>query len=250
MQLLSDLIELQRRRKQPLWLLSFDVEKCFPTLPWWATFGVLGRAGASYRVVNCFRSFYEHLRQRFRYGQVDGSEWATANGLAQRAQRAKHLKAVGNDVADHLAKEASAGAALTHVPNLCFADVVLVHNTSGALIPDVISAVSKYWWERQRQEGLQRRAWLEQLYPADMELDWKVSSLPFRPPTVESGTIIYAAPASTLKWVARARSGGLATPARLVGSGMLTSPQCLCCPAPVQDDVHAVSGCPGTGAAD
>ena len=31
---------------------------------------------------------------------------------------------------------------------------------------------------------------------------------------------------------------------------MLTSPQCLCCPAPVEDDAHAVSGCPGTGAAD
>ena len=66
MQLLTDLIELQRRRKQPLWLLSFDVAKSFPTLPWWTTFGFLGRTGASSRVVNCFRSFYEHLRQRFR----------------------------------------------------------------------------------------------------------------------------------------------------------------------------------------
>ena len=69
----------------------------------------------------------------------------------------------------------------------------------------------------------------------------KVSSRPFMPPTVVSGAFIYAAPASTLKWVARVRSGGLATRARLAGSGMLTSAQCLCCSAPVEDDAHAIS---------
>ena len=40
-QLLSDLMVLQQRRGQALWLASFDVEKCFPSLPWWAVFGVL-----------------------------------------------------------------------------------------------------------------------------------------------------------------------------------------------------------------
>ena len=33
--------------------------------------------------MGCFRSFYRQLRQRFRYGQVDGSQWSMANGLAQ-----------------------------------------------------------------------------------------------------------------------------------------------------------------------
>ena len=35
-QLLSDIISLQATRKQPLWLASFDIEKCFDMLPWWA----------------------------------------------------------------------------------------------------------------------------------------------------------------------------------------------------------------------
>ena len=34
-QLLQVLIWLQKHRGQPLWLLSFDLEKCFPLLPWW-----------------------------------------------------------------------------------------------------------------------------------------------------------------------------------------------------------------------
>ena len=34
-------------------------------------------------LIRCFRSFYSHLRQRFRYGHVDGSSWSMANGLAQ-----------------------------------------------------------------------------------------------------------------------------------------------------------------------
>eukprot|EP00906_Rhabdomonas_costata_P004015 RCo006024 len=82
-QLLSDVIELQRRRGQPLWLISFDVEKCFPTLPWWAIFGIMERAGISTSLIRCFRSFYATLRQRFRFGQVDGAEWSMGNGLAQ-----------------------------------------------------------------------------------------------------------------------------------------------------------------------
>ena len=40
-QLLADLIELQRRRRRELWLASFDIEKCFDTLPWWAIFRLL-----------------------------------------------------------------------------------------------------------------------------------------------------------------------------------------------------------------
>ena len=74
---------LQQRRGQALWLASFDVEKCFPSLPWWAVFGVLDAVGVNSATVACFRNFYSQLRQRFRFGQVDGSEWSTTNGLAQ-----------------------------------------------------------------------------------------------------------------------------------------------------------------------
>jgi hypothetical protein len=38
-QLLSDIIILQRRRGAELWLASFDVEKAFDSLPWWAVLG-------------------------------------------------------------------------------------------------------------------------------------------------------------------------------------------------------------------
>jgi len=82
-QLLSDLMVHQSRRRAPLWLASLDIEKCFPSLPWWAVFGVLSYIGVNSHVVSCFRSFYTQLRQHFRYGAVDGSEWHVANGLAQ-----------------------------------------------------------------------------------------------------------------------------------------------------------------------
>ena len=81
-QLLSDLIALQKWRGKELWLVSFDVEKCFPSLPWWAVFGVMQHAGVHPHTVRAFR-VYNSLRHRFRYGQVDGAEWSMANGLAQ-----------------------------------------------------------------------------------------------------------------------------------------------------------------------
>ena len=72
-QLISDIIHLQRRRGAELWLASFDVEKAFDSLPWWAVFGTLRRAGVAPQVVDCFASFYRDLRRRFRYGRgVDG----------------------------------------------------------------------------------------------------------------------------------------------------------------------------------
>ena len=82
-QLLSDLISLQRRRRQQLWLASFDVQKCYDTLPWWAVFGVMRHTGIEERVVACFESFYRGLHRHFRYGQVDGALWQATNGLAQ-----------------------------------------------------------------------------------------------------------------------------------------------------------------------
>jgi hypothetical protein len=67
-QLLNDLILLRRRRREQLWLASFDIQKCFDSLPWWALFGVLRQAGAREAVVRCFEAFYRDLQRRFRYG--------------------------------------------------------------------------------------------------------------------------------------------------------------------------------------
>ena len=41
-QLLSDLMILQKRRGRQLWLASFDVQKCYDSLPWWAISGSCG----------------------------------------------------------------------------------------------------------------------------------------------------------------------------------------------------------------
>ena len=73
-QLLTDAIELQRRRGRPLWLVKFDVAKCFPSLPWWALFGEMEETGISPTVIQCFRDFYARLQLWFRYGQVEGGK--------------------------------------------------------------------------------------------------------------------------------------------------------------------------------
>ena len=115
---------------------------------------------------------------------------------------------------------------------------------------DITHAVSQGWWEQHRTTGAARRTWLSQLYPDGVEIDWGVSNYLFRPPTVEGGKFVHAAPPPLLKWTARARTGALATRFRLAGTKLVSSSQCLCCPAPVEDDAHVVTGCPGTGSAD
>ena len=82
-QLLNDLIVLQRRRGGELFLASFDLRKAYDTIPWWAVFGVMRRAGIAAAVVECFEDYARRLRRRFRYGAVDGGGWWASNGLPQ-----------------------------------------------------------------------------------------------------------------------------------------------------------------------
>ena len=82
-QLLEDVIHQRRSQHQELWLASFDIAKCYDSLPWWAVFRVLQHAGVRPSVVACFLDFYRRVRRRFRYGALDGTEWYAANGLAQ-----------------------------------------------------------------------------------------------------------------------------------------------------------------------
>ena len=82
-QLLSDVIALRRRQQSELWLVSFDIEKCYDSIPWWALFGVMRRTGLAERVVRSFEAFYRDLQRHFRYGQVDGESWRAANSLMQ-----------------------------------------------------------------------------------------------------------------------------------------------------------------------
>ena len=82
-QLLADVIAWQKRQGKELWLISFDVEKCYDSIPWWALFGVMRQAGVVETVVHAFEAFYKGLRRRFRYGQVEGESWQAANSLLQ-----------------------------------------------------------------------------------------------------------------------------------------------------------------------
>ena len=83
---LSDLVV--HRCKRPLFLVSFDLEKCFASLPWWA-FGNWSTRAPPHRlppphIVCRFRTFYARCRQRFRLGsQVVWEEWQAQDGLAQ-----------------------------------------------------------------------------------------------------------------------------------------------------------------------
>jgi hypothetical protein len=82
-QLLSDIIMLCQHRGSELWLISFDIAKCYDSVPWWALFGMMRRTGIAEAVVRSFEAYYHSLRRRFRYGQVDGAIWHATNSLMQ-----------------------------------------------------------------------------------------------------------------------------------------------------------------------
>ena len=82
-QLLSDIIYLCRERGSDLWLMSFDIAKCYDSVPWWALFGMMRLTGIANCVVRGFESYYQAVRRRFRFGQVEGAVWQAANSLMQ-----------------------------------------------------------------------------------------------------------------------------------------------------------------------
>ena len=143
-QLLSDLIALQARRKAPLWLISFDIEKCFPSLPWWGLFGVLRSIGVDERIVHCLHNFYTKLRHRFRYGQVDGSEWSMTNGLAQGCPASPDLMNILFEPFHRWAAAQQKGVfvADTYVASASFADDVTLIATSWA---DAVFLIQGYY---------------------------------------------------------------------------------------------------------
>ena len=61
---------------------------------------------------------------------------------------------------------------------------------------------------------------------------------------------MHPAPAAVIKWVARVRTGYLASRARLANHGLLSSAACPCCGAAEENDIHMMAGCPATGSSD
>ena len=168
----------------------------------------------------------------------------------EQGRSAGNQKSWGNEQVDGLAKLAADGVDDEYSPNPRHTDAVQVHDAAGRWLKDVSAAVTRGWWEQHRTAGATRRSWLLQLYPAGVDFDWRISNYLFRLPCVEGGEFVHAAPRRVLKWTARVRTGALATNARLTGTALKSSSQCGCCPAPVEDDAHAIAGCPGTGSAE
>ena len=141
-QLLNDLMLLRRRRRRELWLASFDIQKCFDSLPWWALFGVLRRVGVRDSVVRCFEAFYRTLRRRFRYGHIDGDTWQAANGLAQGCPASPDLLNMLFEPFHRWAAAQDFGVdvGVVRVTTTSFADDVVLLGGSRAHITRLISA--------------------------------------------------------------------------------------------------------------
>ena len=142
-QLLTDLITLQKQRREALWLASFDVEKCYDTLPWWAVFGVMRQAGVPERIVQCFASFYAALQRRFRHGQGDGEPWQATNGLAQGCPASPDLLNILLELFHRWALSAGHGVEVSpgcRVPSGSFADDVALVAATQADLESLIAA--------------------------------------------------------------------------------------------------------------
>ena len=146
-QLLADLIRLQRQRRKELWLASFDVEKCYDSVPWWAMFGVMRAAGISDQVVGCFEAFYTALRRRFRYGQVEGETWQATNGLAQGCPASPDLLNLLLEPFHRWALAQDVGVEVQpgcRVPSVSFADDVALVATSRRELEVLVAAYLRW----------------------------------------------------------------------------------------------------------
>ena len=172
----------------------------------------------------------------------------------EEAISAGHPKSVGNDMADHLARRAAGdvGQPIWDSAIGPFGDPVVLLDALGVPVLDVRIALLRDWWPVRRAAVGARRVWFSHIYPADVDFDFPLSTGIFRRPTVSGGTFIHPAPPATIKWIGRLRAGCLATGSRRHTHlpSQVSSPACLCCNAPIEDDVHAVSDCPATGSAD
>ena len=123
-QLLSDIILLRRRQRRPLFLVSFDLEKCYDSIPWWAIFHTLLESGAPSARVTALGYFYKHLRRCFRYGQVEGGWWFAANGFPQGCSLSPDLLNILMESFHRWARASGLGVLVEGllIPSVSFAD--------------------------------------------------------------------------------------------------------------------------------
>ena len=171
-QLLSDIIALQRRRQAPLWLASFDIEKCYDMLPWWALFRTLLRARVPPQLVAVFQSFYQGLRRRFRYGQVDGGQWQAANGLAQGCPASPDLLNILFEAFHRWAQAAGHGVEVAGqwISSVSFADDIALVATSKKDITALIAAYLE-WCSLLDVNVVKVQLWCNRPGPHSLQVD-------------------------------------------------------------------------------
>ena len=83
-------------------------------------------------------------------------------------------------------------------------------------------------------------------------MDWKLSTIAFQRPVVSGGEFVHRAPTAVVKWLARTRTGCLASRLRLFTHKMtgIVSSSCPCCGAADESEEHMVCLCPQTGPSD
>ena len=141
-QVVADLLHAQRRRRKELWLASFDLAKCFDSLPWWAVFRLLRAVGVEEKVVAAFAAFYRDVRRRFRYGTVLGEPWHAANGLAQGCPASPDLLNVLFEPFHRWAAAERLGVDVggLHLASVSFADDLVLVASSRAAMERLIAA--------------------------------------------------------------------------------------------------------------
>ena len=163
-----------------------------------------------------------------------------------------HPKSLGNDEADRAAAVAATSLAVgVWAPDsLLHGDAVELRDAGGLPVVSVQISLPHLWWQQQLATQRDRRLWLRQLYPDNVEFDWPLSTGVFRRPTTNGGQFVHCVGRAVIKWVARIRTGSLATRARRHKRTLVSSPACPCCDGPVEDDAHVIAGCPSTGSSD
>ena len=162
-------------------------------------------------------------------------------------------KAVGNDVADGWARRAATESGHGEAPDVSalHGDPVILVDGGGNRVLDVSAALVAAWWERRHRSTARARPLLERLYPRDVPVDWASSVGIFGRPVVQGGEFVHRAAPAVIKWIARVRTGCLATRMRLVSHRMVRgSSLCMCCGEADEDEEHLLTGCTRTGASE
>lgn len=164
-------------------------------------------------------------------------------------------KARFNEAADRLARKAAHSLEGPEIaPQVEYADAVRLVSETNAWIPEIAVTLSARWWELRRKTVTDRRnETLAQLYPPATEFDWIASNMAFKFPSFSHGFWHSAGNPGTAKWIARARTGALATSERRRKTDSRAGPNggppeaatCPCCGHACEDDLHALTACHG-----